>query len=405
MFTDGEFGFSVNEGISRLVFRNSVVTDVDSPDLDGGVLTLSFSGGVVDTTDRIFIAPSGANISFLGSDILENGLVVGSFSGGTNGNPLQVALTSNATVGTVEAILDGVSFGNDTDNPLPGLRELEAVLTDGDGGTSNVARGDVTVNPLNDAPTAADNTVTIPEDGFYAFTAADFGFSDVDSGDTLQSVQITLPSNGVLTVDGTVQSAGSIITRADIDAGLFRYEGAPDFAGTDSFDFTVNDGTADSVSSYTINVDVIPLNDAPIVTGGTFNISEDAANFAVVGSASVTDPDVGDAHTFAITGGTGQGIFSITSTGQIVLTNNTPLDFETTQSYTLDVSATDTSALSDTTTLIVNVTDVNDTAPVVTPAQVFTISEDAANGSTVGTAIATDADTVGTIQDLSLIHI
>ncbi len=56
----------------------------------------------------------------------------------------------------------------------------------------------VDVTAVNDAPTAADNTVTTNEDTAYTFTASEFGFSDIE-GDSLTKIQITtLESTGTL---------------------------------------------------------------------------------------------------------------------------------------------------------------------------------------------------------------
>ena len=56
-----------------------------------------------------------------------------------------------------------------------------------------------TTSAGNSAPTATDATVTASEDAQYVFHTADFHFSDVDAGDTLQKVQITqLESAGYL---------------------------------------------------------------------------------------------------------------------------------------------------------------------------------------------------------------
>ena len=54
------------------------------------------------------------------------------------------------------------------------------------------------------------------------FTAADFGFSDVDAGDTMSSVKIaTLPGDGVLKLNGTAIAAGALITTADLANLIF----------------------------------------------------------------------------------------------------------------------------------------------------------------------------------------
>ncbi len=55
------------------------------------------------------------------------------------------------------------------------------------------------VTAANDAPTGADNTITTNEDTAHTFAAGEFGFSDVDTGDTLQAVRIdALPVAGTL---------------------------------------------------------------------------------------------------------------------------------------------------------------------------------------------------------------
>ena len=66
----------------------------------------------------------------------------------------------------------------------------------------------IDVTAVNDAPTAADNTVTTNEDTDHTFSESEFGFSDVD-GDSLDHVSIeTLPSNGTLLLDGVAVTLG-----------------------------------------------------------------------------------------------------------------------------------------------------------------------------------------------------
>src|SRR5690606_36677478 len=60
----------------------------------------------------------------------------------------------------------------------------------------------IDVAPVSDAPEATGGAVALDEDGSHAFSAADFGFTDVD-GDDLAAVIITsLPGNGRLAYDG-----------------------------------------------------------------------------------------------------------------------------------------------------------------------------------------------------------
>ena len=125
----------------------------------------------------------------------------------------------------------------------------------------------------NTAPTASNGEVTATEDMDYPFTAANFNFSDTDTGAALSSVKITsLPASGTgtLAVDGTVIASGALpkaVTKVDIDASKLTYSPPADASGDDyaTFQFKVNDGTDDSTTAYTMTIDVTAVNDAPTV--------------------------------------------------------------------------------------------------------------------------------------------
>ncbi|MCP4045604.1 MAG: DUF4347 domain-containing protein, partial [Gammaproteobacteria bacterium] len=130
-------------------------------------------------------------------------------------------------------------------------------------------------------PTAANNTVTTNEDTTYTFADSDFNYSDGD-GDPMASVKITtLESVGSLKLSGIDVTINQVITKADIDAGNLTFIPVTAHNGTgyDSFGFSVNDGTTDSVSSYTMTLDVTAVNDAPTFDSPDFSsntISTDA---------------------------------------------------------------------------------------------------------------------------------
>lgn len=135
-------------------------------------------------------------------------------------------------------------------------------VTDSGGNTYDETLS-ISVNDLNDAPTAASSTVTTNEDTTYTFTAADFNFSDED-GDTLSQIRITsVETAGSLQLSGMDVTLNQVISKADIDAGNLSFTPAPDANGAahDSFDFEVHDGTTYSASSYTLTVDVTAVND------------------------------------------------------------------------------------------------------------------------------------------------
>ena len=124
----------------------------------------------------------------------------------------------------------------------------------------------------NTAPTAANNTVTTAEDRAYTFTAADFGFMDADTGAALASVKIvTVPAAGILALDGTAVTTDGVVTKAQIDGDMLTFRPARDAHGDPytTFTFTVNDGTDDSASAYTMTIDVTDA-PAPVCTVPSF---------------------------------------------------------------------------------------------------------------------------------------
>ena len=153
----------------------------------------------------------------------------------------------------------------------------------------------VNVDAVNDAPESADNTVTTDEDTDYTFSTDDFTFSDVDSADSLDHITIVdLPTNGTLYLSGVEVSAGDEITAANIANLVFRPAANENGDDYDSFTFTINDGTADSSSTYTMTVNVDAVNDAPTSTNNTVTTDEDTDYTFSTDDFPFSDADSGD---------------------------------------------------------------------------------------------------------------
>ncbi len=155
-----------------------------------------------------------------------------------------------------------------------------------------------TATPVNDAPTASHNTVSTDEDTTYTFKVADFGFTSVKSGATLNRLKITaLPeqNRGTLSVGGTpitdVRTPRQV-AKTGLDAGNLTYTPSANANGAAfaTFDFKVNDGAADSELAYTITINVNAVDDS--LTGSDKTVSMDEDTTYTFGEADFGFSDV-----------------------------------------------------------------------------------------------------------------
>ena len=163
---------------------------------------------------------------------------------------------------------------------------------------------DVTAAP-NTAPTAADKTVTTGMGTAYAFTAADFGFADMDAGDMLASVKIvTVPDEGTLALDGPDVTLNQVVTKAQIDAGDLIFTPVAGASGTGyaSFTFKVNDGTVDSASAYTMTIDVTAVDMDPPKLATTNGATVSGDTLTLTYDELLNEHSVPEASAFTLTG-------------------------------------------------------------------------------------------------------
>ena len=221
---------------------------------------------------------------------------------------------------------------------------VTASYTDDQGTSESVASSATSaVANVNDDPTITGTPSTsVDEDQAYSFTPTG---ADVDAGTTL-----------TYSITGTP-------SWASFDTSTGALTGTPDNddVGTDSdIVITVSDGDATaSLSSFSITVSNV--NDAPTITSiAVFTVEE---NQTSVGTAEASDPE-DDTLTYSISGNELQ---IDSSTG--VITFVSAPDFETKDEYTATVTVSDAS-LNDSQEIIVNITDIDDTPPVITTSSI-----------------------------------
>ena len=108
----------------------------------------------------------------------------------------------------------------------------------------------VLVNPIDDAPVATDQNVTINEDTETTITLSS---TDVDGPASTYSI-VRQPTHGTL---------------APNNGSGYTYTPDENFNGSDSFTFTANDGTSGS-NVATVTITINPVNDAPSFTVGPY---------------------------------------------------------------------------------------------------------------------------------------
>ena len=162
------------------------------------------------------------------------------------------------------------------------------------------------------------------------------------------------------------------------------YTPNPNYNGTDSFTYIANDGALDS-NTETVSLTITSINDDPILTAiGNQSTNEDT-NLTL--SLKVSDVDSADAHTFTVTSGT--NIMASISGDQLTFIPDQ--NFHGTENFTISVTDSGDPALTDSETITVTVTPVND-APSITTTSLSGATEDTAYSATIEVSDVDDAN-------------
>ncbi|HHP0472517.1 TPA: Ig-like domain-containing protein, partial [Vibrio harveyi] len=224
-----------------------------------------------------------------------------------------------------------------------------------DGQLTDDATVAVTVNPVNDAPVAVNDTVATDED---TTVTIDVLANDSD------------PENDTLTITAaSVPAEQGTVTIVD---GKLVFTPAENFNGDATISYTISDGqlTDDATVAVTVN----PIQDAPVFTQDSyeFNYDENIDENVVIGQVSANDVD-GSNITYSIKSGNDNGWFEINANGEITLTTAGAAaaanDFEALANvHNIVVTATGTddpgTPLSTDINVTLNEQNVNDNAPV-----------------------------------------
>jgi len=255
-----------------------------------------------------------------------------------DGDPLTVTGLGPVTNG--QASTDGATV---TYVPAPDFNGIvNFVYTIWDGVLSATANVTVDIRAVNDPPVAADDLAATAEDTPVTIDVL-LNDSDVD-GDVLSVAMIGAPSFG----GASVAVGGNLI-----------YTPTSNFFGTDSFAYTVTDGSLADTAKVTVTVQ--PVNDAPVAND---DLATTALNTPVTIPVLANDTDIdGDVLIVLETSQPVAGTASVNPDQTVLYTP--PVDFTGSVSFTYRVG--DSGGMSVTAVVTVSVIPSSNNAPQVGP--------------------------------------
>ena len=260
----------------------------------------------------------------------------------SDGDAITAALVTSTTNGTVVLNLNG-SFTYTPNGNFNGTDAFTYVANDGTVNSSTVTVT-ITVNQVNDAPISSNDAVTTLEDTpvTIAILAND---TDIDNAPLASSVVITSPpANGTVIVNPTT--------------GQVTYTPDPDFNGSDSFSYTVNDPDGSTSNVATVNITITPVDDAPVATNDNGNTLENTPVTISLLPNDQSQYNNIDPSSVTIVSNVGNGTLTIdATTGIVTYTPATAFLGSDTFTYTIrDLNGN----ISNIATVTITVTPVND---------------------------------------------
>ena len=395
---------SVNDGPVNTVPGAQSVNEDTSLSI-AGVSVIDVDGNLATT--RLTVSSGTVTVSLAGGATI---------SAGANGSS---TLTLAGTQAQINAALASLSYQGNAD--FNGADMLTVLSTDANGATDadGVA---ITVNSVNDGPVnSVPAAQTVNEDSVLPIA----GLSVIDADGNLATAQLTV-TNGTLNVSlagGATISAGAngstmltlSGTQAQINAALssLSYQGGANFNGSDTLTVLSTD-TNGATNADAVSITVASVNDGPVNTmPGAQTVTEDTP-LAIAG-ISVNDVDGNLSSTrLTVTAGTlnvslaGGASISAGANGSSTLTLSgtqaqinaalASLSYQGNADFaggdTLTVVSTDANGATDSDSLAITVTAVNDT-PAVTSATAGTFAESTTGA--VYTATRADPDAGDTV--------
>ncbi|WP_158713862.1 retention module-containing protein, partial [Metapseudomonas resinovorans] len=307
------------------------------------------------------------------------------------GDPLTYSPGDGPRNGTVVINPDG-SYTYTPNPNFNGTDNFTVIVDDGKGGTDTIVVT-IGVNPVNDAPVAANDGPTAVAEDTPASGNVLTNDGDAD-GDSLTVTQFT--------VDGTTYTAGQTATLSGVGTlvinanGSFNFTPAPNYNGpVPTATYTVSDGTTTDTAELNF-ADVTPVDDASVLAADSNSVAEDSS---ATGNVLANDGDVDDAlavASFSVAGINGNFTAGQTAAlngiGSLVINANGTYTFTPEANWNGALpQVTYTTNTGSSSTLSISVTPVND-APAAANDGPVPVTEDT---PATGNVLTNDSDVEG----------
>lgn len=350
--TDGSFTYIPNGGFSGVDGFTYAVSDGTEPSGTAFVtITVTPPNTPPAAVDDAYTVAEDGNLNVTAA----TGLLANDAD--AEMQPLTVeTIVSGPTHGTLGNMADG-AFTYTPDPDFNGTDSFAYTASDGIA-PSNTAFVTIIVTPVNDLPVANDDTnFAIDEGGELNISdGSRILGNDVDvDGDPLTAVKVSDPANGTLTLN------------AD---GSFRYVPTPDFNGVASFTYRADDGTAQSAPAF-VAITVRAVNDPPNAVNNAYTTPEETPLSVPAPGVLGNDTDVeGQVLAASVVDPPNNGTLVLNPDGAFTYTPSA--NYAGTDTFTY--RATDLDGASDTATVQITVSNIND--PPVAVADAYETDED-----------------------------
>lgn len=217
----------------------------------------------------------------------------------------------------------------------------------------------IAVTDVNEAPTAVADSYSTNEDTPLSVAAPGVLANDTDpEAGAMTAALVSGPTNAL---SFTLNSDGS-----------FSYTPNPNYNGPDSFTYKPNDGTYDG-NTVTVSITVIAVNDAPVAAADSYSTDEDTALSVPAPGVLGNDSDIDSSVLTAVLATNPSHALSFTLNSDGSFSYTPAADYNGPDSFSY--KANDGSLDSNTVTVSINVTAVND-APTATNQSGLTTNED-----------------------------